>query len=106
MGDEPILPVIQPVTIDTMLNWKTGRYFKVKNRAEFRYVWALIYCNGKNNGNDSFMSISYDISILQSFPTSLEPEYQPLWFLWYFCCNIQPIQERGKPKATKSKIAG
>ena len=30
MGDEPILSIIQPVTIDTMLNWKTGRYIKVK----------------------------------------------------------------------------
>ena len=49
MGDEPILPIIQPVTIDTMLNWKTGRYFKVKkkNRAEFHYVWTLL--NSKKN---------------------------------------------------------
>ena len=30
MGDEPILPVIQQVTIDTRLNWKMGQYFKVK----------------------------------------------------------------------------
>ena len=42
MGDEPILPIIQPVTIDTMLNWITGWNFKVKNRAEFRYVWTLL----------------------------------------------------------------
>ena len=42
MGDEPILPVIQPITIDTMLNWKTGRYYKVEKRAKFRYVWTLL----------------------------------------------------------------
>ena len=42
MGDEPILPVIQPVTIDTMLNWKMGWYFEVKHRAEIRYVWTLL----------------------------------------------------------------
>ena len=30
MGDEPILPIIQPITIDTMLTWKTGQYLKSK----------------------------------------------------------------------------
>ena len=42
MGDEPILPIIQPITIDTMLNWITDRYFKVKNRVEFHYVWTVL----------------------------------------------------------------
>ena len=42
MSDEPILPIIQPITIDTMLNWIMGWYFKVKNQAEFRYVWTLL----------------------------------------------------------------
>ena len=49
MGCEPILPDIQPVTIDTMLNRISGRYKKWKNRAKFRYVWtALQYL--KTNG--------------------------------------------------------
>ena len=38
MGDGPILPVIQPITIHAMLNWITDRYFKVKNQVEFRYT--------------------------------------------------------------------
>ena len=42
MDDEPILSVIQPITIDTMLNnnWLNNEliYILVKNRAEFRYV--------------------------------------------------------------------
>ena len=38
MGDDPILPDIQPVTIDRMLNRIMGRCEEEKNRAEFRYV--------------------------------------------------------------------
>ena len=46
MGDEPILSVIQPITINTMLNnnWlDNGPIFWVKNLAEFPYVWTLHY---------------------------------------------------------------
>ena len=42
MGDEPILPIFQPFTIDIMPNWITDQYFKVKSRAKFRYVWTLL----------------------------------------------------------------
>ena len=37
MGDEPILPIIQPIPIETILNWIMGRYLKLKNR----YVWTV-----------------------------------------------------------------
>ena len=43
MGDKPIQPVIQAMTIDTMLNWIMEQYFKVKYRAEFLYVWTRPY---------------------------------------------------------------
>ena len=48
MGDKPIQPVIQPVTIDIMLNWITDRWFKVEisgwillcvNKALMRAFW-------------------------------------------------------------------
>ena len=40
IGDRPILPIIQPITIDTMLNWITGRFFKVKVSG-----WISLYVN-------------------------------------------------------------
>ena len=58
MGDEPILSIIQIVTIDKMLNnncLNNGPYFKVKNWAKFRYVWTLLQDLDSLNLNRLFL---------------------------------------------------
>ena len=51
MGDKPIQPIIQPVTIDTMLNWITERYFKVK------ILCRISLCVNKTF--ESFLAVSH-----------------------------------------------
>ena len=53
MGCKPIQPIIQPITINTILNWITDRYFLSKNIGlNFvmgeRSLMVLCMCNGCN----------------------------------------------------------
>ena len=54
MGDRPILPVIQPLTIDTMLNNKGP------NVGDIRYVWTL-----NLSGNDFYQK--FDSTFLAEY---------------------------------------
>ena len=48
-GAEPILPIIQPVTIDTMLNWTTGHFYRPQQswgKVMFLHMSVILFMGG------------------------------------------------------------